>query len=148
YRASVQPTLTTTGTALSYTENAGAVAIDSGLTVTDADSTNLSGASVAITSGFVGAEDTLAFTNQNGITGSYNAGTGMRTLSGTASLANYQAALRSVTYATSSELPTTTARTVTFRATDDTAQVSTAVTRQITVTSVNDAPVNTVPAAQ
>jgi hypothetical protein len=148
YRVASAATVTTTGSALAYTENAGATAIDPGLTVADPDSTNLAGASVAITSGFVAAEDTLTFTNQNGITGSYNAGTGVLTLSGTASVANYQAALRSVTYANSSENPTTAARTVTFLATDDTAQVSTAATRQIAVAAVNDAPVNTVPGAQ
>src|SRR4029079_17153570 len=61
------PVVTTTAAALSYTENAGAVVIDSALTVTDADNTNLTTATVAITSGFVSAQDTLAFTNQLGI---------------------------------------------------------------------------------
>ena len=37
--------------------------------------------------------DQLNFTNQNGITGSYNASTGALTLTGTASVATYQAAL-------------------------------------------------------
>ena len=40
--------------------------------------------------------DTLNFTAQNGITGSY--ASGVLTLSGTASIANYQTALESVTY--------------------------------------------------
>ena len=35
----------------------------------------------------------LGFVNQNGITGSYNAATGVLTLTGTATVAQYQAAL-------------------------------------------------------
>ena len=43
------------------------------LTVSDVDSGgNLTGATVTIGAGFI-AGDTLNFTNQNGITGSYNA---------------------------------------------------------------------------
>src|SRR5919202_4227633 len=42
------PTLNTTATNLAYTEGDGAVAIDSGLTASDPDSTNLSGATVQI----------------------------------------------------------------------------------------------------
>ena len=42
--------------------------------------------------------DTLNFTAQNGISGAYDTVTGVLTLSGTASVADYQAALDSVTY--------------------------------------------------
>ena len=69
------PVVTATGSAVPYNENAGAVAVDSGLTVTD-DSTNLFSATVSITSNYVSSEDTLSFTNQNGITGSWDSGTG------------------------------------------------------------------------
>jgi len=113
--------------------------------VTDSNSTDFVGATVAITSGFVSAQDTLAFTNQNGITGNYNSGTGVLTLTGTSSVANYQTALRSVTYQNSSENPTS-SRTVTFTANDGTNTGS--ATRGITITAVNDAPVNTVPGPQ
>ncbi|HJT68495.1 MAG TPA: choice-of-anchor Q domain-containing protein [Pyrinomonadaceae bacterium] len=142
---SATPVVTATAGNLAYTENAGAVVIDSGLTVTDSDSPNLTGASVAITAGFVSAEDTLAFTNQLGITGSYNSGTGVLTLSGTTTVANYQTALRSVTYANGSDNPTA-SRTITFSASDGTS--SGTATRGITITAVNDAPVNTVPGPQ
>ena len=140
------PVVTTTAGNLSYTENDPATAIDPGLTVSDNDSPNLVGATVAITSGFVAAQDTLAFTNQNGITGNYNSGTGVLTLTGSSSVANYQTALRSVTYQNSSDNPTA-SRTVTFIV-DDGASTSTPATRGITINAVNDAPVNTVPGAQ
>jgi len=140
------PVVTTTAGNLAYTENAAATAIDPGLTVTDGDSTNLTGATVAITANFVSGEDVLAFVNQLGITGSFNSGTGALTLTGTTTVANYQTALRSVTYANSSDNPSTAIRTVTFTANDGTATGS--ATRGIAITAVNDAPVNTVPAAQ
>src|SRR5262249_17303803 len=91
-------------------------------------------------------KDVLAFTNQLGITGNYNSGTGVLTLTGTTTVANYQTALRSVTYANSSDNPSTSPRTVTFTANDGTDTGS--ATRGITITAVNDAPVNTVPSAQ
>ena len=53
--------------------------LDSSLTLSDADNTTLAGATVSITSGFF-AGDTLNFTNQNGISGSYDSGTGVLTL--------------------------------------------------------------------
>jgi hypothetical protein len=140
------PVITTTAGNLAYTENAGAVAIDPGLTVTDSDNTDLTGATVAITAGFVSAQDTLAFTNQLGITGNYNSGTGVLTLTGTTTVANYQTALRSVTYANSSDNPTA-SRTITFTATDGISTAGSA-TRGIAITAVNDAPVNTVPGPQ
>jgi VCBS repeat-containing protein len=136
----IAPVVTTSGTALAYTENAAATAVDSGLTVADGDSTNLASATVSITTGFVSGQDTLAFTNQNGITGSWNSSTGVLTLSGSATLANYQSAMRSVTYVNTSEAPGTATRTVSFIANDGTAN-STAATRNITVTAVNDAPI-------
>ncbi|MBN3891790.1 MAG: cadherin-like domain-containing protein [Nostoc sp. JL31] len=135
------PVATATSSALSYTENATTV-IDSGITVSDVESPNLVSATVSITSGFTSAQDTLAFTNQNGITGSYNSTTGVLTLTGSATVANYQTALRSITYTNSSDNPSTTTSTVSFVVNDGTAN-STAVTRNINITGVNDAPIAT-----
>jgi hypothetical protein len=104
---------------------------------------------VYITSGFVPG-DTLGFTNQNGITGSYNATNGELSLSGSATLAQYQAALQSVSYSSSSEDPTanntSTSRTITWTVTDANsdaagAQTSVAVTSTVNLTAVNDKPV-------
>ncbi|MEH2202157.1 beta strand repeat-containing protein [Nostoc sp.] len=133
------PVATATNSALVYTENA-TTPIDSGITVSDVDSPNLASATVSITSGFVSAQDTLAFTNQNGITGSYNSSTGVLTLTGSATVANYQTALQSITYTNSSDNPSTTPRTVSFIVNDGTIN-STGVTRNINITAVNDAPV-------
>jgi Ca2+-binding RTX toxin-like protein len=135
------PVASTTNSALAYTENA-ITAIDSGIIVSDVDSPNLAGTTVSISSGFISAEDTLAFTNQNGITSSYNSSTGVLTLTGSSSVANYQTALRSITYTNTSNNPSLTPRTVSFIVNDGTAN-STAVTRNINITAVNDAPVAT-----
>jgi len=86
------------GASATFTGGGPAATLDGALTVSDVDSNgNLAGATVSISGGFI-AGDTLNFGNQNGITGSYNAATGVLTLTGTASLANYQAALDSITY--------------------------------------------------
>ncbi|MBT8443487.1 MAG: hypothetical protein KJO13_02005, partial [Gammaproteobacteria bacterium] len=134
------PVVTTTGTSLSYTENDGAVVVDAGLTVTDADNANLTGATVRINSGFVSAEDSLNFVDQLGITGSYDAGTGILTLTGTASVADYETALRSITYQNTSEIPNAGNRIINFQVTDGSA--SSGANRTVTVTSINDDPYN------
>ncbi len=128
------PVVTTSVGSASYSQLTGAAAVDSGLTLTDADSPNLQGATVSITSNFVTGQDVLAFTNQNGITGSYNSTTGVLTLTGSATLANYQTALRSVTYADSASGASTLTRTVTFTVTDG-IYTSASATRNVTVTA-------------
>src|SRR5690606_8978530 len=70
---------------ISYTENAAATVINSAITVTDLDNTSLASATVSIGTGFTSSEDTLSFTNNpstmGNISGSYNATTGLLTLS-------------------------------------------------------------------
>ena len=96
---------------------------------------------MSITAGFASGQDVLGFTNQNGITGSYNAATGVLTLTGTATLANYQTALRSVTYSNSSDNPSTATRTISFQVNDGAAATTPATSHRSCVTAVNDAPV-------
>ena len=99
------PVLAGGGNTISYTENGASIPISPALTVTDADSANLSGGTVSIQTGLV-AGDLLGFVNQNGITGSYDSSSGILTLSGSSSVANYQSALRSVAFSSSSDNPT------------------------------------------
>src|SRR5205085_2404363 len=93
---------------------------------------------------YTAGQDTLNFTNQNGITGNWNAATGVLSLSGTATLAQYEAAFRSITFTNTSETPSTSIRTVSFIASDGDMS-SAVVTRNVTVAASNDAPVNSVP---
>ena len=108
------------GSALSYNKGDGAVNITGTLTATDVDNTNLASALISISSNYLSSEDLLSFTNANGISGSWNASTGQLTLTGSSSVANYQAALRSVKYTNSSATPSSLVRTVTFRVSDGT----------------------------
>jgi len=125
---------------LSYTENQAAIVVSSGLTLKDIDSSNMTQATVAVGTGFA-AGDILGFANQNGITGVYDASTGVLSLSGTATQAQYQTALRSVTYSNSSDSPSTADRTINFTVDDGSGQfnLSNTVQSKIVVMAVNDA---------
>jgi probable HAF family extracellular repeat protein len=100
----VPPFLFGGGNSVNYTPQGAAVTVGAGIGITDSSSATLAGATVAISAGLL-AGDILNFTNQNGIAGSYNASTGVLTLSGSASLADYQAALESITYSSTSGNP-------------------------------------------
>jgi hypothetical protein len=124
-------------TALAYTSGAtaAAVPITATLTVTDSDGSMVTGATVSITSGFSTTADTLSFTppSGSGITGTFNNTTGVMTLTGSATAANYQAALLAVKFA--STTTTSGSRTVSFQVSDADTETSNTVTRTITVTA-------------
>ena len=128
------------GSALAYTENDGAVSVTSTIAFNDVDDTHIESASVGFTAGYNSGEDSLTFVNQNGISGSYNNLTGTWTLTGSATLAEYETAIRSITYTNSSEIPDTTTRTVSFTVNDGDNNSNT-LTRDITIGSVNDTPI-------
>jgi gliding motility-associated-like protein len=92
------PVVTGPADSLFYNEGAAAVSIVEYDFIVDIDDTDIESAQVSITSGHDNTEDTLVFVDQNGITGSFNASTGVMSLSGTATLAEYQAAIASITY--------------------------------------------------
>ena len=133
---------------LAYTENGAPTPINTAITVTDVDTT-LSSATVSITNGFVSNEDVLSFTNvlstMGNITGSYNPTTGVMTLTSaarSATLTQWQAALRAVSYSNNSDNPSTAARTINFLVNDGQGanSISNTVTSTVNVTAVNDAP--------
>ena len=137
------PVVTTSGGTTAYLENGVPLAIDTGLTVTDIDSTTLTGATIQITGNYANGQDLLSFTNIVPITGSaFVAATGTLTLSGTDTVANYQAALRTVKYSNSSDNPSSANRTVTFQVNDGGAvnNLSNLATKLVSVTPVNDPP--------
>ncbi|WP_027398952.1 cadherin-like beta sandwich domain-containing protein [Anaerovorax odorimutans] len=104
------PNLTASTGTTDFTKGS-AVVVDNALTITSTD--NIEGAKVYITNGFE-AGDMLSFENQNGITGSYDKTKGILTLSGTATAAHYQTALRSVTFNNMSSKLVTGTRTIGF----------------------------------
>jgi putative cell wall-binding protein len=126
------------------------VAIDSGLTITDGSATTMASATVAITGNFHSGEDVLAYTNDGStmgnIAGSYNSGTGVLTLTSsgaTATLAQWQSALRSTTYTDTAVTPNTATRTISFAAVDSGATTSNTATRTVTVTDTDQTPIVT-----
>ncbi len=123
-----------------------AVAVDSGITLTDQDSSGLASATISITGGLRTSEDVLGYTNpgtHGNITGAYNSSTGVLTLTSAgwiATLSQWQAALRAVTYRNASDNPTLENRTVGF-VVNDGYDSSAAILRTVSVSSLNDAPV-------
>lgn len=133
------PKIVTSDGLAAYTTGQGGLAVDSGLALSDIDSANLVGATVWISGNYNPAQDRLAYAAGSGITARFDALTGTLTLTGTASLAAYQAALRSVTYTNSQSMADTAIRTISFQATDGVFSSNVA-TRDI---QLNDVPVAT-----
>jgi hypothetical protein len=142
------PTLAGTANA-AFTENdATPVTLASNVTVSDPDSQTLAGATVKIAGGtFSGDGDLLAVdTSGTAITASYDASAEALILSGTDTLADYQAVLDKVTFTTPSDNPTdfgsAPTRTVTWVLNDGAGSNNTsgALTSTISITALNDAP--------
>ncbi len=169
------PTITNlSGDSLSYSEGDGAVVIEQGdnVLVADVDSTNLDTGTltVSIPSGGDSAEDVLGIRNQGtgagqigvsganityeGVTiGTFTGGSGgsnlVITLNSSATPTAVTALVKNITYQnTDTNAPTTGARTVRYVLTDGDGGTSTNYDTTVTVTAVNDAPLNTVPGAQ
>ena len=134
------PTVTTDTGNLFYIPNT-TVAVSPGLTVTDPVYQTLPTATVQITSNYALGEDQLLFTNTAKIHGTWNASSGMLTLSGVDTIANYQAALESVQYKDTSSVPSTLPRTVSFVATNSSLTSNPAATRIISFYAVASAPI-------
>ncbi|TNF70247.1 MAG: DUF4347 domain-containing protein [Gammaproteobacteria bacterium] len=136
----VPPTITA-GATLNYTENDAPVAIDMTITVSDPDS-NISSAAIQITGNYNNTQDALnaptligdMIQNWDDVTG---------TLTITSALgqtpADFQTALRAVTYENTSDDPNTLSRTVSWTLNDGTSDSST-VTSTINLTAINDPP--------
>ena len=138
------PSVVLSGVSLNYVENDGPRAVDAALILTDAGSSNITGATVQITGNYHSEQDVLHFVDTTNITGTFATNTGMLTLTGNTTVSNYQAALRTVTYRNTSENPSTgiSVRTVTWTVTDDLPSSGFG-TNTMTVRPINDAPVIT-----
>ncbi len=124
-----------------FTEGDGPVSIVADdLTVTDTDSTSLVSAAVLLTNIQDADVETLAVdVGATGITPMYNASTGELSLVGSASVASYQAVLRTLMYDNTSSDPDTTDRIVTVTVNDGT-NVSEVATTTVSVVAVSSGP--------
>lgn len=122
-----------------FNDGGSAVTVTTQLSITDTDNNLLDGAEVTFSNNFVSSEDLLSFTPVGNITGNYDQGNGILTLSGQDSKQNYQAALRSVTYQNTSSTPNINDRTLSFQV-FDWDDASNIVSRNINIISVNSAP--------
>ena len=134
------PTIGSVGNSVQYTEGT-PVAIDADLTVGDVDSSLLKSATVKITN--VKTGDELQFTNTTKISGTSTTSGNVLTLSlsGNATAAEYQEALRSVKFNNTTDTPDATARTINWNVVDSSdGTLSSPGTSTITISVVNDAP--------
>jgi len=154
------PTLALSGATLAYTENASATVIDATASVSDTDSLNFDTGSLTVNYSANGTvDDRLAIRNQGTSTGqigvsgnsvSYE-GTQIGTVTGgtgtaalvitfntSATATAVSALLQNLTYENVSEAPSTAVRTVQFVVIDSGGGTSTAVTKTINVTAVDD----------
>lgn len=118
------PSLAGGNTTITYTALQAPTVVNSIITVTDANNFSLSSATVKLSYSFFPLEDVLGFVGNastGNITGSYNSATGVLTLTSAgalATVANFQAALRLVTYSNISATPSLFSRTVSYQVSD------------------------------
>jgi len=127
-----------------FTENGSGNSIsDLDISITDFDSSQMTGATVTLTNAQAGDALNLG-SSVNGITvtSSVTAGKVVLTLTGNASLADYMQAIKNITFVNTSEDPSTTPRIITVTVTDG-VNVSNTATATVNVVAVNDAPVST-----
>jgi len=131
------PVVSMESSALLYAESSGAVAIDDQITVDDLDNDNLVSATIEISNNYTATEDRLDFADLNGISGTFDNQSGVLNLSGQATVAEYQEALRQVTYTNINEQAFTGTRLIEVIVNDG-LDNSSMVMREITIEEVID----------
>ena len=131
----------TAGGLLTWSEGDGATAIDTGVNLADPDDLSMEGAVIQITNNLDAGNDILAFTPSAAISvASWAPTSGTLTLTGTATVAEYQSALRQVTFENTSVTPGTLNRTIRWTVSDGDLN-SAAVTSTVQVNSVDSTPI-------
>jgi hypothetical protein len=142
------PVVTTTGGSTAYNEQAAATVIDAGITLVDPDGfdgvdpSDQYTAVIQITVNYQAA-DTLCFTDTSNIQGVLVGNSLTLSVIGgqTATVADFQAALRAVTFYNGSDTPNELNRTISFSF-DDGVDSSYISTKVVNVTAINDDPTN------
>jgi len=132
------PTITATTRTITSTESLATV-IAPDILVSDLDSASLANATISIVDGYLSTEDQLLFTETQSITKTFQTATGTLSLSGVATLAQYQNALKLVKYQNTSDNPNTYTRLIRIQVSDGLSQ-SQAITQTLFVAPLNDPP--------
>merc|ERR1739838_500110 len=127
-----------------FTEGTAVAIGDSDVSITDVDDTNIESATITLTNRPDG--NIVESLSVNGVlpgaitASAYNSSTGVITLTGSATLAQYQTAIAQIEYDNTSDTPDITARSVTVVVNDgdDNSNIA---TTTINITAVNDPPV-------
>ena len=130
-------------TVRNYIENSPPITITSTISVNDPDSVNVLSATIQIVTNYDNGADVLSDNGSVpvGITvNAFDAGTGTLLLTGANTLANYQTALRAITFVNTSDNPSALNRTIRFIISDGTS-LSAPADRTLSVTPINDDPV-------
>jgi len=131
----------------SGTGGTGVAIVDTDVSIADVDNANIASAKAVITNHQAGDSLALVGTPPSGIVATYDPATYTLTLTGTASKADYQAALQQIRYTATGPSPSTVDRTIAVTVNDGTVD-SAAATATVTFDAANAAPVNTLPAGQ
>lgn len=111
-----------------------------GLTITDTDSAELDSAEATLLNPLDGAQESLAANaGATGLVVNYTTATGKLTISGDATIADYQQVMRTMTYLNLSQSPSTPDRSIVVTVSDGQSS-SAPVTSTIAIAPVNDAP--------
>ena len=124
---------------LTYNSGDSPLLLTSNISISDGDDTNLETAVIQITNNYESSEDILEFTDQLGITGSWDSINGILTLTGSTSLTNYENALRTITYRNTKAAPIENIKTIAFSVFDGD-NFSNTQSRNVEVVKVNIPP--------
>lgn len=132
-----------------FIEDGGPVnVVDADATIFDGDSNTLVSATICLTNILDPGDETLTIdTSGTPITANYNPATGLLSLTGNATVAQYEQVIRTLQYENASQDPNTSDRLIKVTVNDGTNE-SDEVFSTVEVRPVNDAPVITVPGAQ
>jgi len=112
--------LTVTDAGATFTEDGGPVSVVTSVEITDLDNTNIESATIEINTIFDTDLEFLDVTTVAGITDSYDETTGILTLTGSASLDDYETVIASLTYENNSDNPDETQRQIDITVNDGT----------------------------
>ena len=145
-QASALPIISNSNNSVTFTENSAPIKLWPQLNITSSQSATLNSAYISFQSGYQQGVDQLAASAGGSIAVQWNAATGVLELSGSATRAEYNAAIRSITFANASESPSTVNRALRLVVSDQFTS-SAPSNLMLSVNAVNDAPVLAVSAS-